>query len=283
MKSALLGLLAETPLHPGAGQNMGTVDLPVARETAQSYPVIVGSSMKGALRDKARDRKQETRLTESESTKRLFGDPEAAAARISISDARLLLLPIRSLTSHYYWVTCPYIIERLERDCERVGLELQFPPMKSKGISEGTARIAGVPENKQQILFLEELTFGVEGEPDVAKLAGNIQFLIRPESVKQRLTERLAVISDDDFAYFAKNGLTIQARNVLDDGKRSQNLWYEESLPPDTLFYSLILGQEAEDLAEIQRMFEQSPYLQVGGNETIGQGWMNVAWLAGGR
>ncbi|MDI6879689.1 MAG: type III-B CRISPR module RAMP protein Cmr4 [Desulfitobacteriaceae bacterium] len=283
MKSALLGLLAETSVHPGAGQNMGTVDLPVARETAQSYPVIVGSSMKGALRDKARDRKQETRLTESESTRRLFGDPEAAAARISISDARLLLLPIRSLTSHYYWVTCPYIIERLERDCERVGLELQFPPMKSKEISEGTARIAVVPENEQQILFLEELTFGVEGEPDVAKLAGNIQFLIRPESVKQRLTERLAVISDDDFAYFAKNGLTIQARNVLDDGKRSQNLWYEESLPPDTLFYSLILGQEAEDLAEIQRMFEQSPYLQVGGNETIGQGWMNVAWLAGGR
>lgn len=283
MKSALLGLLAETPLHPGAGQNMGTVDLPVARETAQSYPVIVGSSMKGALRDKARDRKQETRLTESENTKRLFGDPEEAAARISISDARLLLLPIRSLTSHYYWVTCPYIIERLERDCERVGLELQFPPMKSKGISEGTARIAGVPENKQQILFLEELTFGVEGEPDVAKLAENIQLLIRPESVKRRLAERLAIISDDDFAYFAKNGLTIQARNVLDDGKRSQNLWYEESLPPDALFYSLILGQEKEDLSEIQRMFEESPYLQVGGNETIGQGWMNVAWLAGGR
>ncbi|MHB1407944.1 MAG: type III-B CRISPR module RAMP protein Cmr4, partial [Desulfitobacteriaceae bacterium] len=144
MKSALLGLLAETSIHPGAGQNMGTVDLPVARETALSYPVIVGSSMKGALRDTARDRKQETRTTESESIKRLFGDPEAAAARVSISDARLLLLPIRSLTSHYYWVTCPYIIERLERDCERVGLELQFPPMKGKGISEGTAQIPEV-------------------------------------------------------------------------------------------------------------------------------------------
>ncbi|MHB1654315.1 MAG: type III-B CRISPR module RAMP protein Cmr4 [Desulfitobacteriaceae bacterium] len=283
MKSALLGLLAETPVHPGAGQNMGTVDLPVAREAAQSYPVIVGSSMKGALRDKARDRKQETRTTESESIKRLFGDPEAAAARISISDARLLLLPIRSLTSHYYWVTCPYVIERLERDCKRAGLDLKFPEMDVEEDSGETARIAGEPGNEPQTLFLEELLFRAVEGPEVAKLAENIQLLIRPESVKRRLAERLTVISDDDFAYFAKNGLAIQARNVLDDGKRSQNLWYEESLPPDTLFYSLIMGQEAEDLAEIQRMFEQSPYLQVGGNETIGQGWLNVAWLAGGR
>ena len=35
---------------------MGVVDLPVAREAATDYPVLVGSSLKGALRDKNGDR-----------------------------------------------------------------------------------------------------------------------------------------------------------------------------------------------------------------------------------
>ena len=44
MNAAMLGLLAETPIHPGAGRGMGVVDLPVAREAATDYPVLVGSS-----------------------------------------------------------------------------------------------------------------------------------------------------------------------------------------------------------------------------------------------
>ena len=47
MKTLLYGLLAETSIHPGAGQSSGFVDLPVAREAATDYPVIVGSSLKG--------------------------------------------------------------------------------------------------------------------------------------------------------------------------------------------------------------------------------------------
>ena len=47
MKTAMLGLLAETPIHAGSGRGMGVVDLPVAREAATDYPVLVGSSLKG--------------------------------------------------------------------------------------------------------------------------------------------------------------------------------------------------------------------------------------------
>ena len=53
MRAAILGLLAETSIHPGAGRSMGVVDLPVAREASTHYPVLVGSSLKGALKDKA--------------------------------------------------------------------------------------------------------------------------------------------------------------------------------------------------------------------------------------
>ena len=101
MKTAILGLLAETPIHPGAGRGMGVVDLPVAREASTDYPVIVGSSLKGALRDKA-----ETAAMDDIDA--LFGKRDRAGEMI-VSDGRLLLLPVRSLTASFRWATCPHL------------------------------------------------------------------------------------------------------------------------------------------------------------------------------
>ncbi len=56
MKCIIIGMLAETPVHPGAGRSTGFVDLPVARESITEYPVIVGSSLKGAIKDRAREK-----------------------------------------------------------------------------------------------------------------------------------------------------------------------------------------------------------------------------------
>jgi CRISPR-associated protein Cmr4 len=114
MKTAMLGLLAETPIHPGTGRSMGVVDLPVAREAATDYPVLVASSLKGALRDKA----ETTKTVEANDR---FGKPDHAGDLL-VSDGRLLLLPVRSLTGSYRWVTCPHIIERYRRDLSRTGL-----------------------------------------------------------------------------------------------------------------------------------------------------------------
>ena len=70
MKTAMLGLLAETSVHPGSGRGVGVVDLPVARETATDYPVLVGSSLKGALRDKIK--------TTAPDEETRFGNPQEA-------------------------------------------------------------------------------------------------------------------------------------------------------------------------------------------------------------
>jgi CRISPR-associated protein Cmr4 len=37
MKTQILGMLAETFIHPGTGQSVGAIDVPVAREAATSY------------------------------------------------------------------------------------------------------------------------------------------------------------------------------------------------------------------------------------------------------
>ena len=87
------------------------------------------------------------------------------------------------------------------------------------------------------------------------------------------------MLEDDDMNWFARRGLAVHARNELDPHtKVSTNLWYEESLPPDTVMYSLV-AQRDVSMPAVQKlvsMFNTRPYIQTGGNETVGQGWFAV-------
>lgn len=274
MKSAVLSLLAETSLHPGVGQVIGTVDLPVAREKSTDYPVIVGSSLKGSLRDRA----EQLWGIDDEKVERIFGSPDNAGSLL-VTDARLLLLPVRSLQGHYKWVTCPYLLERLQRDLQLAGMTKSFAIPRPENGEAVTGRGQGS-------LFLEELSFRVRTDGDgLSGLIDTLKTFIRHDSLKDRLLERLAIICDDEFAYFARYGLAVNARNVLDnETKTSENLWYEETIPPDTLFYALLFARDKKesDLDEVKGIFLDRPYLQVGGNETIGQGWCTVNWITDG-
>ena len=266
MNATIVGLLAETPIHPGAGSDTGFVDLPVAREAATDYPVIVGSSVKGALLDRARNDS-----VDLAARNRVFGEQNNAGSLL-VSDARLLLLPVRSLTSHYKWVTCPHLVERFRRDLARAGLNeicLEFG-----GLEAGGYLGAGEPQ-----LFLEERQF--ERQSDLPRgIVDLVTKLILHEDTAKRLDQQLVVLNDADFAWFARYGLAVNARNSLNEVKKtSRNLWYEETMPPDSLFYCLLAERTEGALAEAKRLFRNRPYLQVGGNETVGQGWMAVAWL----
>ncbi len=274
MKSLMLGMLAETPVHPGAGRSLGVVDLPVAREAATGYPVIVGSSLKGSLREKA----EESNGRDDDAVKRAFGRQEHAGD-VLVSDARLLLLPVRALDRASRFVTCPQLIERYCRDLARAGIGSVPPPVPPvPAIESGKVRAAGEPS----YLFLEERSFAVAGEPDDT-LVESILPLVRHDVVHDRLRNSLVVVSDDDFAWFARYGLQIQARNSLEVGtKKSTSLWYEETLPPDTVMYALLLGRDNGSLMLVQQLFEQDCYLQAGGNATVGQGWFAVAVREGG-
>ena len=270
MNAAMLGLLAETPIHPGAGRGMGVVDLPVAREAATDYPVIVGSSLKGALRDRVEAGGPQ------DAADRLFGQPDRAGA-LAVSDARLLMLPVRSLTSSFLWATCPHLLERYDRDLRRAGLG---PRPKPPSLKRGDALAAGADAGK---LFLEERQFAVAGAPDRA-LAEAVAPCVLHEETRKRLADRIAVLHDDDFAWFVRYGLTVQARNVLEnESKKSINLWYEETLPPDTIMYSIVMSRDPVAIDDLVGIFpEDDPYLQAGGNETVGQGWFAATARAAG-
>src|SRR4051794_20213005 len=117
----LLFLHAQTGLHPGSGTALGTVDLPVQRERHTQWPTIPGSALKGILRDAcrekakegyqddgedvAKDRRRSRRRKANEDDPQLnaaFGpgkvdDSNAYAGALSLTDARILAFPVRSL------------------------------------------------------------------------------------------------------------------------------------------------------------------------------------------
>ena len=198
MRTAMLGLLAETPVHPGAGRGMGVVDLPVAREAATDYPVIVGSSLKGALRDKA--------ATIDADADRHFGKPDHAGDLL-VADGRLLLLPVRSLTGAFRWVTCSHLIERYCRDLARAGLtpRPKVPDCRARFRPRGW---------RWTVCFSRSGSSRFDGKPD-GGLVKSISPLVLHEETQRRLDTRIAVLDDDDFAWFVRYGLSIQARNVL--------------------------------------------------------------------
>lgn len=271
MKQAMLSLLAETFIHPGAGQTSGAVDLPVSREAATEYPFIPGSSLKGAIR-------QAFEQTEDkDDANKIFGLQEAAG-EILIGDGRLLLLPVRSMNGVYKWTTYPHLLERLVRDLNRLGRN--EVPAIPQGLAKGQFLSAKTQPDKK--LFLEERTFlrASDAWPSDAWIKAMGRLIVN-ETISRRLERQLVVLADDDFNWFAQYGLAVHARNVLDERKRSDNLWYEETLPPDTLMYALLAARspKSDRLDDLQLFFEDNRWLQVGGNETVGQGWFKVTWL----
>jgi len=260
MKAMLLGLLAETPIHSGSGQDAGFVDLPVAREAATSYPVIAGSSFKGALLDRFRGEISEQKQID------LFGNQDSAGNLI-VSDIRLVALPVRSLSSSYKWVTCPHLIERFVRDVRRIE---DSPTHQQVSVEQGEYKGAGSND-----IFLEERQFRYGG-PLPEGFSTPVKALILHEETRSRVDGQLVVVHDDDFAWFARYGLSVNARNVLNKNKTSENLWYEETIPTDSVFYSLLAQRNKDVLSETAVLFKDKPYIQVGGNATVGHGWFAV-------
>jgi CRISPR-associated protein Cmr4 len=258
----LLGLIAETSIHYGAETGGGAIDLPVAREAATHYPVISGSAFKGSFKDVLGKDSIYTGTTD-------------AAGQLMFSDIRLLLLPLRSLSGSYAWATCPLLLERLQRDMERAQAPETFD---WTDVDDGT--YIG-PAKMPALLQLEERQFAKAPASNTPGLLSAIGKLIVHAGARARVESQLVVLSNNNFAWFAQFALPVNAHNKLDDNKISENLWYEETLPPDTVMYGLILprptlleDQQRDAIKAVKtRLASDKPYLQIGAGETTGLGW----------
>lgn len=282
--ASILFLHALTGLHPGTGTALGVVDLPVQRERHTGWPVIPASSLKGVLRDACRRGSKD-----EETTRIVFGpDTEAAhehAGAVAFTDARLLAFPVRSLKGVFAWTTCPAILDRLRRDLALAANGLApLPPAPAvaanrAAVAQGSPLLADAGKR----IMLEEFEFEPDGDagPIGAWLAAHA---VGDGDTGARLRTHLAVLGDDDLGHFARHATEVTARIGLDYERktvRSGALFYEEFLPPETLFYALVIigpGRKKERPLSAREVGEflrrHTPrVLQIGGNETIGKGY----------
>lgn len=274
--STILGLTAETAIHAGASSANHVIDLPIMREHNTGWPVVFGSAVKGAMRAKAEASMDRKRVHT------LFGpDTNNAsdhAGSLLIGDARLLLLPVRSLTSQYRYVTSPDLLRRWQRDLERAGataVKLDLPEIK-----ENTALVAKTTSD----LFLEEYVFNCQTH-EMADLITALAALA--ERSEQELADKLTIVSNDQFTLLCRAAIPVNAHIAINNESKTVvpgALWYEESLPAETLLYCLVAAQNSrngkETASELMQEFTgelfATPYLQLGGNETTGMGWCRV-------
>ena len=283
LKARRAFLHAITPLHPGTGQSVDVVDLPVAREKATGWPVVPGSSVKGTLRSECADKPTKERL---------FGK-EDSGGPISFTDMRLLCLPVRSYFGTFAWVTSPLALRRFERDDVALGAKEQLWALdKGAGIAvtdeacllpaaaSQSGAVAGAAPNsalvrKGRVCF-EDLNFTGTASAVAATVGEALSDVTGID--RDTFVKRFAIVSDMAFDFLCETGTEVAARIALgEDGTTSGkggNLWYEEAVPAESIFcgWAIESGASRDALPDAWKIVEAAKTIQIGGNATVGRG-----------
>jgi CRISPR-associated protein Cmr4 len=312
--SEVLFLWTETPLHAGSGSTVTAIDLPIQRDRQTGHPIIQSSGVKGVLRDHCKTQWNDKALTEA-----VFGpesDASAFGGAVSVSDARILLFPVRSLRGVCAWITCPLVLARLHRDLDRCELvPADFPKMPSALPGEGEAWISDkacplalTRTGKTPYLVLEEYTLSATPNAYVPQIASWLEENALPggdayqfwhDLIDSNGSSHLVLLSDGDFKTFVESATDVAQRIKVDDNTGTVNhtgLWTEENLPADSLLWNVLHAapprapvtppplQDDEDstpsahkvLACIANALGEHALLQIGGDETVGRGLTRV-------
>ena len=293
MDARMLYLHAITPVHTGTGQSVDVIDLPVAREETTGWPYIPASSVKGVFRDVCQPPKDEN---DAHKFWELAFGPETERASegagcLMFTDARIVCLPVRSLMGTFAWVTCPLVVTRLKRDCSHVGLpfplDLNLTPARDRiAVTADSA----LKHNDRVILEDLDLTIDPNGASAVSSLADQLAAAVFPGDAQWTsiLKKRLAVVNDDTFGYLCETATQVTARVRIDENKKTVApgaLWYEEAVPAETIFAGPVLCQPRNGASStaMYDLLTKTTLIQVGGNASVGRGFVRVCMTGGAK
>jgi CRISPR-associated protein Cmr4 len=265
-------LFSQTILHCGSGQSVGIVDQPIMRDRASHLPLVPGSTVRGVLR--AHISQQNDEITNT-----LFGyqkpnsEPSSAGA-LSITDAHLLLLPVRTVYGILAYATCPFILQRYKKDLK---LDLPIPtPEEDQALHP-----ANNPNHRDGLMVLEDLDLKAKECPDMQKWADHISetLYIKDSSDYKDIRPRIIVLPDTVFSFLAETATDIRTRirinqetGVVDNGA----LWTEESLPAESVLWGVFSTDQTRMKENTRQVLEtelnNKPLLQMGGNMGTGNG-----------
>lgn len=294
----LYTLHAFAAIHAGTGQGAGLIDLPIARERATEHPILPGSSLKGALRDRFLSTHNEKNDQASSHTWAVFGpDTDHAhhhAGSLQVSDARCLLFPARSERGTFAWVTCPLTLQRLERDSGGL-FRVREPLTVAKG--EALIPSASALRHGAEPLNVGGLTLTPKHlkETLLADELANVMFENKANGHadwRQALIARLCVVDDDTFTWMVNHLTELRARvsiNSATGTARDGALWTEELLPAETVLAGVMRLElppkvadraKAPDLwAKLQAAMAEPMF--VGGKVSVGHGVVQARLFGG--
>lgn len=278
-RALVMYIYTETPIHPGSGIALGAVDLPIQRERHTEFPMIQGSSLKGVLRSHA----QAIGFSKTEENI-IFGEPDRVGG-ISVTDARVLAFPVRSLKGLFGWITCPFILDRFRRDMSLIGKNLTWnipiPSSENKAILNSESNL--IIDNN---IYLEDLKLDVEQSNILDEITKSFTDALPDingyQHLREKLEKDLVILTDDLFRDLVTMTTEIATRvRIGDEGVVEEGPWSEEYIPTDTIMYSLVLipGRLRELTSDdiIQKLNQyDNKILHIGGDETIGKGFARV-------
>ena len=299
-------LYCVSPVHMGAGTQLGAIDNPIQRERHTAHPMMVGSGIKGALRHDAA-----VRWEKPEMVGRIFG-PDAGkgenasdhAGAISFSDAQLVLFPVRSLKQTYVYATCPTALARLQRTLMTAGVE-GVAEWKIPTLEQDQCVVLEKDLLVGENLILEAFQFeAVEGWKEIkgiAKWLAEHAMAAEPTFFADKVRAHMVVLHDDRFNYFVRNATVVEAHVRINDETGTADdggLFYTENLPPESLLVSLAMASreryekkkapahpidEAKNVLVLVKSDFDGTMVQVGGDATSGRGQVMVRFAGGGQ
>ncbi len=284
LKGDIFFIIVETPLHAGAGTEVGVVDLPIQREKTTDFPKIESSTLKGAIREAFLKLKGSNSPLNKVKEKfncinegnwekcidLIFGpweNPDHASA-VAFTEARILFFPVKSLKGIFAWITCPYVLERFKKDLKVIKGNCPDKLNKDWNLLRNTVSTECdlmVEDNK---IILEEFTLNVNKNDDVKSLSEFFSEQIFPNTAYQYIREKMKkdiiIIDKEEFKHFVKESTEIITRIKVspEKGTVEEGPWYEEYLPENTILYSialyspLMISKKKEEEKEKEEKFE---------------------------
>ena len=230
-------ITAKTNLHVGNGNtsSYGLIDNAVQRDALTGLPCINDSSLKGALNEYCSNGKNGKEFLCSNTRTEIFGCDKNNKG-----------------------------VETKEGKYVFFDAHILFLPIQDDVTLFHWVTSAGVLDRfKADMLNLASISLQTENGELVEQLKSHL---------KMNDEKNIDILSDKDFkALCSDENLPIIARNCLDNGE-SINLWYEQIIPAETVFYTLINNKEDNQLFPV--LNEQ--IIQIGAGATIGRGYCKL-------
>lgn len=277
MESKFYGLKCITNLFVGNGDNSyGIIDNQVEKDPILETPIIPSSSLKGSLRDFFENNSDNNiKITE------IFGSDakktkNTNSGSYSFFTAQLLFRPMRVSDGNFTYclVTTVDLLEKMIQMVSDLNGDLPCD------MQEAIKKVKEKMNNLNDKYGISNKNISVEGydlehcEEDVNKDVNKAIDLLLNIFEKFNLKNGVPIVILKP-EIFKEIDLPIVARNQLEDGL-SNNLWYEEIVPHESIFYFAIMYPDNNDSFKKFDEELRSNIIRFGGGASIGYGYCKI-------